>query len=80
MWWGGGGSDPEPVEEVTYSSLYVLPSKFWEIEVVEKLVLQLFMFIRISRAKAQSHTLKIQASELLHKPIVHFSSRAPLMH
>ena len=48
MWWGGGGSDPEPVEEVMCSSSQCfLLSKFWGIDVVEKLVLQLFMFIRI---------------------------------
>ena len=55
MWWGGGGSDPDPVEEVTYSSLYVLPSKFWEIEVVEKLVLQLFMYTHFPSKGSKPH-------------------------
>lgn len=49
MWWGGGGSDPEPVEEVIMcsSSQCFLLSKFLGIDVVEKLALHPFMFIRI---------------------------------
>ena len=47
MWWGGGGSDPDPVEEVMYSSLYVLGVLGLGIGVVEKLVLQLFMFTHL---------------------------------
>ena len=43
MWWGGGGSSQDSVEEVFIlcSVFYLI---FFEIEVNEKLVLQLLMF------------------------------------
>ena len=57
MWWGGGGSDPEPVEEVmcSFSQCFLL-SKFLGIDVVEKLALQLFMFIRILEQRPHPKT------------------------
>ena len=79
MWWGGGGSDPDPVEEVMYSSLYVLGVLGLGIGVVEKLVLQLFMFTHFW-AWAQSHTLKTQARKPLHNINIHFPLRASFMH
>ena len=61
MWWGGGGSDPEPVEEVMCSS-----SVFWKLMLLKNLC---YNFSCLYAFWSIGHTLKTEARVLVHSPL-----------